>query len=89
MLELDGVNSHECMKNIKRTLDKMLELFKTEWAKDYESLQLFMQTLLSNLQGAHLNVKIFILKLLVNNPDLFKPYAKTWLVPICQFISGK
>ena len=31
-LELDEVNKHECMKNIKRTLDRMQELFKTEWA---------------------------------------------------------
>lgn len=26
-LEMDTVNKHECMKNIKRCLDKMLELF--------------------------------------------------------------
>jgi len=40
------VNKHECMKNIKRTLDRMQELFKTEWAQDYEALPSFMQTLL-------------------------------------------
>lgn len=26
-LEMDIVNKHECMKNVKRSLDKMLELF--------------------------------------------------------------
>ena len=26
-LELDNVNQHECMKNIKRCIDKMVELF--------------------------------------------------------------
>ncbi|CDW71353.1 dna-dependent protein kinase catalytic subunit [Stylonychia lemnae] len=30
-LELDNVNKHECMKNIKRCIDKMSELFKREW----------------------------------------------------------
>lgn len=45
-LELDEVNKHECMKNIKRTLDRMQELFKTEWAQDHEALPSFMQTLL-------------------------------------------
>ena len=39
--------------------------------------------------NAHQNVKIFILKLLVNNPDLFKQYAEHWLEPICNFIVGK
>ena len=49
-----------------------------------------MQTLLREFQNdVHLNVKIFILKMLVNNQELFKPYAKIWLVPICSFISGK
>ena len=89
-LELDEVNKHECMKNIKRTLDRMQELFKTEWAQDYEALPSFMQTLLRDFQNeAHLNVKIFILKMLVNHQELFKPYAKIWLLPICNFISGK
>lgn len=89
-LELDEVNKHECMKNIKRTLDRMQELFKTEWAQDYEALPSFMQTLLRDFQNeAHLNVKIFVLKMLVNHQELFKPYAKVWLVPICNFISSK
>lgn len=30
-LELDKVNKHMCMKNIKRCIDKMLELFKSAW----------------------------------------------------------
>jgi hypothetical protein len=68
----------------------MQELFKTEWAQDYEALPSFMQTLLRDFQNeAHLNVKIFILKMLVNHQELFKPYAKIWLLPICNFISGK
>jgi hypothetical protein len=27
-LEMDNVNQHECMRNIKRCIDKMVELFK-------------------------------------------------------------
>ena len=30
-LELDIVNKHECMKNIKRCLDRMQELFSESW----------------------------------------------------------
>jgi DNA-dependent protein kinase catalytic subunit len=39
--------------------------------------------------NSHLNVKVFILKLLVNNPEIFKPYAQFWLEPICNYIVGK
>ena len=42
-LEIDQVNKHECMKNIKRTLDKMSALFREQWAVDgADSLPQFM-----------------------------------------------
>ena len=37
----------------------------------------------------HLNIKIFILKLLVNNSLLFKPFAQHWYRVICRFIVSK
>jgi len=70
-LELDDVNQHECMKNIKRSLDLMQELFEKTWGEQgADSLPPFMQALLSDVTNpeAHLNVKIFVFKLLVNNP---------------------
>ena len=47
-----------------------------------------MQALLKDVEAdaTHVNVKIFILKLLVNNSQLFKPYAKHWFHAICAFI---
>ena len=50
-----------------------------------------MQELLNEIekQNCHLNIKIFILKLLVNNNLLFKPYAQMWFEPICKFIIDK
>jgi len=42
-LEIDQVNKHECMKNIKRTLDKMSALFREQWAVEgADSLPQFM-----------------------------------------------
>ena len=32
-MELDLVNQHEIMKNLKRVLDRMKELFEDEWTK--------------------------------------------------------
>ena len=80
------------MKNIKRCLDRMHELFDGEWKEaGYEDLPEFMQALLRDIQApdVHLNVKIFILKLLVNNSDLFKPFAQHWYHVICEFIVQK
>jgi DNA-dependent protein kinase catalytic subunit len=37
----------------------------------------------------HVNIKIFILKILINRPELFQPYAKHWLIPICEYMSDK
>ena len=91
-LELDMVNKHECMKNIKRCLDKMQELFAETWrAEGSDSLPGFMRALLNDVQApeTHLNVKIFVLKLLVNNSQLFKPFARHWFHVICEFMIGQ
>lgn len=91
-LEMDIVNKHECMKNIKRSLDKMKDLFSNDWNQaGYGELPDFMQTLLRDAEDpeCHLNVKIFILKLLVNNSTLFKPFAQHWFTVICEFIVQK
>jgi len=49
-----------------------------------------MQELLTkaNSPSTHLNVKIFILKLLVNNPEVFKVFAQHWIDPIANYIVG-
>ena len=51
----------------------------------------FMQSLLQDVEGpnVHNNIKIFILKLLVNNSQLFKPFAQHWFHVICEFIVSK
>lgn len=41
------------------------------------------------MPNVHINIKIFILKLLVNNSQLFKPFAQHWFRAICEFIVNK
>jgi hypothetical protein len=53
------------MKNIKRVLDKMHELFSSQWVPG--ELPAFMKVLLDGFKAGALNMRIFILKLLVNN----------------------
>ena len=65
---MDNVNKHECMKNIKRCIDKMVDLFGKEWEANRSNMPLFMQALNAEIRrpDVHLNVKIFILKILIN-----------------------
>jgi hypothetical protein len=59
----------------------MQELFQPQWTQNGpESPPEFMQELHDEVEKptCHLNIKIFILKLLVNNNLLFKPYAQMW-----------
>jgi hypothetical protein len=68
-MELDNVNQHECMKNIKRCIDKMIELFsRGQWETDRSQMPLFMQSLNAEIKRpeTHINVKIFILKIIIN-----------------------
>ena len=67
-LEMDNVNKHECMKNIKRCIDKMQELFSANWESDQSNMPLFMQALNAEVKrpDTHINIKIFILKILIN-----------------------
>ena len=91
-LEMDNVNQHECMRNIKRCIDKMVELFKSQtWEQDSATMPLFMQALNQEARRpeTHINVKIFILKIVINNPTLFEPYAAHWFEPIASYICEK
>jgi DNA-dependent protein kinase catalytic subunit len=50
-----------------------------------------MQNLLNEINSpeTHLNVKIFILKIVVNNPKLFETYAQKWFDPIAKYLTLK
>lgn len=78
------------MKNIKRCIERMKSLFGEQW-KQQEEMPKFVQYLLCefNRDNVHQNIKIFILKIVTNNPKLFKPHASQWFEPICQYITNK
>ena len=57
------------MRNIKRCIDRMVELFgKESWDKSRKDMPQFMQALNTEVRrpDTHINVKIFILKILIN-----------------------
>jgi DNA-dependent protein kinase catalytic subunit len=89
--ELDAVNKHWCMKNIKRCIERMKVLFGEEWKSGQQQMPRFARHLLAEFSQpeTHPNVKVFILKIVTNNPKLFKPHANLWFESICEHVASK
>ena len=69
----------------------MKALFGEEWKNNEKQMPKFAHYLLEEFcrQDTHINIKIFILKIVTNNPKLFKPHANLWFRPICEYIISK
>lgn len=88
-LEMDSVNKHMCMKAIIQVIRDMNEMFGENWTSQH--MPVWMQALHIEISKTEcpLNVKIFILKILINNQDIFMPYARFWFKPIGNYITTK
>eukprot|EP01022_Parablepharisma_sp_SALTPOND_P020644 TRINITY_DN3819_c0_g1_i2.p1 TRINITY_DN3819_c0_g1~~TRINITY_DN3819_c0_g1_i2.p1 ORF type:complete len:1640 (+),score=159.31 TRINITY_DN3819_c0_g1_i2:9252-14171(+) len=85
--EEDKINRQPVMVHLLRILGTMEKKFEKEW-KQNQGMPQFMQALRYELTRpeTHINVKIFILKLLINKPNLFKPFAKEWFDPVLSYL---
>lgn len=79
------------MKNIKRCIERMKIMFGEEWKRQPQQMPQFARYLLNEVTNpeTHINIKIFLLKIVSNNPRLFKPYASLWFEPICEYLKSK
>lgn len=79
------------MKNIKRCIERMKVLFAEDWSENQDDMPPFANYLLEEFcnPNTHINIKVFILKIVTNNPKLFKPHANLWFTPICNYIISK
>ena len=84
--EEDSINKQEAMKHVLRLLSTMEKKFEKEWQT--QGMPQFMQALRYELirPETHINVKLFILKMIMNKPKLFKPHAKEWFDPIMSYL---
>ncbi|KAF4526767.1 hypothetical protein B566_EDAN012305 [Ephemera danica] len=85
MLELDAINSNDCMAVMCALVKHCSSGYEgdnngqlPEWMKNIRKV------LCSASQ--HKNVKLFIIKLILNVEEVFKPFAKYWLDPLCMAI---
>ncbi|KDO22586.1 hypothetical protein SPRG_12566 [Saprolegnia parasitica CBS 223.65] len=80
-LEHDVVNAHPCMQPLLQTLVTIETLFQSTWSSSVAPA--WMEKLRTQLQFSDaLPVRTFILKLVLNRPRLFAPYAAAWLGPM-------
>ena len=86
--EQDKINNQRIMTYVLRLLDVMIEKFGKNWDATPDVMPEFMQELKREFSRTeiHINIKIFILKLLVNKPTLFGRFAKEWWEPIITYV---
>ena len=77
------------MQALLSVLDTMEEKFAGAWRPD--EMPLWMQALHSEAarRETPLNVRLFFVKLVVNRPRLFEPYAADWLEPLCLYLAER
>uniref|UniRef100_K3WKH4 DNA-dependent protein kinase catalytic subunit CC3 domain-containing protein n=1 Tax=Globisporangium ultimum (strain ATCC 200006 / CBS 805.95 / DAOM BR144) TaxID=431595 RepID=K3WKH4_GLOUD len=96
-IELDSINEHACMVPILRTILLMKDEFGGKW--ESSSMPSWMQKIFNVVANSltELNIRLFLVKIVLNVPDLFNPYASAWLEKVldtvleatCSVSSGK
>jgi DNA-dependent protein kinase catalytic subunit len=82
LVEDDILSTNSCMVSILALLDHMKQEFGKNWTED--KMPDWMKNMLEKLahDSTHLHVKWFIAKVVVNRPEIFQPYAKSWFTPL-------
>nr|XP_033326810.1 DNA-dependent protein kinase catalytic subunit-like [Megalopta genalis] len=83
LLESDELNNHECMATICGVLNHMVSQQISVAPDDDDFMIPMWLKLFCNATGSD-NVKLFVLKIVLNMQTVFKPYAKYCLKPIIR-----
>ncbi|XP_034941190.1 DNA-dependent protein kinase catalytic subunit-like [Chelonus insularis] len=84
-LEVDDLNNHECMYSICGILKKMID-DKIGVSGDGRNPPKGLQCFAGSIGCVHYNAKLFMLKIILNNQAMFKPYAELFLAPIISVL---
>ncbi|RLN87911.1 hypothetical protein BBJ28_00013134 [Nothophytophthora sp. Chile5] len=78
-IELDALNEHPCMVPLLRVLMQMKTDFGSNW--DETAMPGWMKKLFGVMENTstELNVRLFLTKVVLNVPNVFTPYASSWL----------
>ena len=94
-IEVDTLNDHECMGHLISILRHMSdnEMYPIPRTKEEERMHAkipgWMQSLKSKLMdpSTHDNIKLFLLRLILNCNEIFEPFARYFLVDVLSIIT--
>ncbi|XP_050692200.1 DNA-dependent protein kinase catalytic subunit-like isoform X2 [Eriocheir sinensis] len=89
VLEQNDFNDHEVMANLTATVyhlvdAKIMELYQGDMAPPIAVVPSWMTLILQKLDNreTHRNVKLFLLRLMMNTASVFAPYAVHFIMPV-------
>ena len=85
--ELDDINKHTWMQGILFALDVMNQQFSNEWKPDV--MPAWMQNIYNDYKSLNNSAKLFVLKLIINRPNLFHNYASYWFEYLAEYMISK
>ncbi|KAG8036700.1 hypothetical protein G9C98_004022 [Cotesia typhae] len=85
-LEVDDFNNHECMAPICAILEIISETGPGFLIPDPNNPPRGLTLFAGSMGYVHKNAKLFMLKVILNNQKIFRPYAKLFLAQIIDII---
>lgn len=85
-IELDAINDHSSMIPLLRVMILMKDEFGANW--DSKSMPSWMQKIFNVVANSltELNIRLFLVKMVLNVPELFTLYAPMWLEKIIDTV---
>ncbi|OAE24558.1 hypothetical protein AXG93_2415s1380 [Marchantia polymorpha subsp. ruderalis] len=80
----DDFDQHPCME----VLLKLIERLHSKFGSGNREMPEWMKALHSTLQnaGTHINIRLFLTKVVVRTWRVFAPFAQVWFIPVVQTI---
>ena len=75
------------MQAILSSIDTITLNFSSAW--DQEKMPGWMQKLHTDYKDLNKSAQFFILKLIINRPKVFYPYANEWFVYLAEYVTSK
>ena len=95
-IEVDSLNDHECMSHLISIIrymneKEMFPIPRTEQERKTSKLPSWMISLKAKLMDptTDTNIKLFILRLILNTSDVFEPFANHFLADILSLITNE
>ncbi|KAK0182073.1 hypothetical protein PV327_000244 [Microctonus hyperodae] len=87
-LEVDELNNHECMAPICGILKIIIDTDpEVSSQSDHQQIPKGLRCFATSMSCTHTNARLFMLKIILNNQSIFKPFAEAFLLPIITIIS--